>query len=193
MKVYFHLSLDGFSNCYVVTNEKTKQAIIIDPGKMSPEILMNIERDEYTLSAALLTHNHKSHYTGLRTLQKIYSPEVYAADYEIVGAYTQLLKGDGMLNVAGLNVAFMSVPGHTSDSMVYRIGSLLFTGDSLTAGILGKTSNSYAEKILRTNILTKVLSQNDSLTIMPGHGPPSSVEAEKKYNLMNDDFIFSDR
>ena len=43
MKVYFHLSIDGFSNCYVITNETTKEAIIIDPGVITKEIIEQIE------------------------------------------------------------------------------------------------------------------------------------------------------
>lgn len=183
MKVYFHFSLDGFSNCYIVGNDATKEALIIDPGKMTPEMLNHIELNKYTLSGILITHNHTSHCRGLSTLMKIYSPKVYAADFEIAGTNTIALKGDGVLKAAGFAVGYLSVPGHSSDSMTYKIGRILFTGDALTAGLVGTTNNSYAEKTLRSNVQTKLLSQQEDLIIMPGHGPPSTVAAEKKYNL----------
>ena len=183
MKIYFHLSLEGFSNCYVVTNPETKTALIIDPGKITKEILEQIEADHYTLEAVLITHNHQSHLRGLSTIRKIYKPQIFATDYEVAGFETQVLKGDGVLKTAGLTIGYMSVPGHTPDSMVYKIGKVLFTGDALTASMIGSTSNAYAEKMLLSNVHNKILSQNDDTVIMPGHGPPSTVLAEKKFNL----------
>lgn len=183
MKIYFHLSLEGFSNCYVVTNPESKKALIIDPGKITKEILEQIEIDRYSLEAVLITHNHESHLRGLSTIRKIYKPQVYAADYEVAGNDTQVLKGDGTFTAAGLSVIHMSVPGHTPDSMVYKIGKVLFTGDALSASMLGTTNNAYAEKMLLSNVHNKILTQHDDTVIMPGHGPPSSVAAEKQFNL----------
>ena len=54
MKVYFHFNIDGFSNCYVVTNEKTMEALIIDPGKITKEILEQIENGPFDLTAVLI-------------------------------------------------------------------------------------------------------------------------------------------
>lgn len=182
IKIYFHLCLEGFSNCYIVENDQTKQALIIDPGTVNKEMIMQIEQNHFTLEAVLITHNHYSHYRGLKTLRKIYQPKIYTADYELAADDTKIIKGDGILKIIGTNVGYLSVPGHTADSMVYRIGKILFTGDALTAGLIGNTNNSYAEKILKTNIKTKILSQNDELVIMPGHGPPSNIKAEKQFN-----------
>lgn len=183
MKIYFHLSIEGFSNCYLVTNPITKEAIIIDPGTITHEIINQIEEQYYTLVGILVTHHHKSHTRGIPTLRKIYNPKIYAADYEVAGSSTNVLKGDGTIKVAGLTVNYMSIPGHTPDSLCFKIGKVIFTGDALTAGMIGDTSNSYAEKNLINNIETKILSQNDDLVIMPGHGPPSSIGAEKQFNL----------
>ena len=182
MKVYFNLSIDGFSNCYVVTNPEEKTAIIIDPGVVTKEILEQIEREHLSLVAVLVTHNHESHLKGLSTIRKIYNPKIYAADYEVAGKDTQILKDDGILRIGGLQVGYMSVPGHTPDSMVYKIGKVLFTGDALSASTLGSTANSYAERMLLAAVHNKILSQHDDTVIMPGHGPPSSVAAEKKFN-----------
>lgn len=182
MKVYFNLSIEGFSNCYVVTNEETNEALIIDPGVITKEIIEQIERDKFKLVGVLITHNHKSHIRGLNTLRKIYSPRIYAADYEVAGSDTFLLKGDGIIRVAGLSVGYMSVPGHSHDSLVYKIGQILFTGDVLTAGLIGETNSTYSKKTLLSNVQSKILSQQTDILLMPGHGPPSSVLAERKFN-----------
>lgn len=183
MKVYFHLSLDGFSNYYIVTNEETKEAIIIDPGIITKEIISQIENDKYNLKGVLVTHNHASHIRGLSTLRKIYSPKIYAADYEVAGSDTNILKGDGIMRLAGLTIGYMSIPGHTPDSMVFKIGQILFTGDVLTAGLIGETNSSYSKKTLLSNIQAKLLSQQADIVVMPGHGPPTTIIAEQKFNL----------
>ena len=172
MKVYFHLNLGGFSNCYIVVNEKTSEAIIIDPGKITEEIISRIEDNHLKLVAVLITHNHGSHAGGLHTLRKIYSPKILAADWEVAGENTRLAK---------MIVRYMSVPGHTSDSVVYQIGNILFTGDILSAGEIGSTNSSYSEYILKSNIEKKIFSQQDNVILMPGHGPPTTLGAVKAF------------
>lgn len=185
MKIYFHLTLEGFTNCYVVVNDdpSVKEALIIDPGKISNEIIDQIEAGGYKLTAVLITHNHTNHVRGLTTLNKIYSPTVYAADYEIGKKKSVILHGDGTVIAAGLTVQFFSVPGHTPDSMVFKIGNVLFTGDTLTSGVIAETTSQYSRKMLDSKIREKIFSQTDDTIIMPGHGPPSTVSAEKQYNL----------
>ncbi len=182
MKIYFHLNLEGFSNCYVIVNENTHEAIIVDPGQITTEIINHIETGGYKLTGVLVSHNHGSHVAGLSTLRKIYSPEVYAADWEVAGNDTNVLKDDGVLKIAGLDVEYYSLPGHTNDSMVYKIGSVLFTGDSLSACKIGSTNSKFSERTLVKNIRQKILSQTDDTVIMPGHGPPTSVGVEREFN-----------
>lgn len=183
MKVYFHLNIEGFSNCYLIVNEHTKQAIIVDPGIVTHQIIDNIERSGYDLAGVLITHNHGSHVHGLKVLQKIYTPEIYAADWEVADEKTCVLKDEGTIEIAGLEVSYMSVPGHTPDSMVYKIGNILFTGDVISAGRIGSSNNKYSEKALISNIKQKILSQTDETVLMPGHGPPTTVGAERIFNV----------
>ena len=165
MKIYFHLNIEGFSNAYLILNPETKKALIVDPGKITTKMIDQIEQDKYDLSAVFITHNHKSHIMGLHTLKKIYRPKIYA------------------VTEAGLQIDYISVPGHTPDSMVYKIGLCLFTGDVLLAGQAGYTNSTYSKHTLITNIQSKILSQQENTVIMPGHGPPSTVASEKRFNL----------
>lgn len=185
MKIYFHLSLQDFTNCYMVMNDtaEKKQALIIDPGQINVKMIEQIECDGYELCGILITHNHTNHVCGLKTINKIYTPTVYAADSEVAGTKTTLLRGDGEINVAGMKVEYLSVPGHTMDSLVYKIGNVLFTGDTITSGIIGETSSEYSKRLLQSKIKEKILSQTDETVIMPGHGPPTTVGIEKIYNL----------
>ncbi len=187
MKIYFHLNTGGFSNSYIVSNENTNEAIIIDPGKISDEIITQIEDNKLRLAAILITHNHGSHVSGLKTLMKIYSPKIYGADYEIAGEKTNVITGDGTLRIADLTVKYMTLPGHTTDSMIYQIGNAIFTGDTISAGKLGSTNSSYSTHLLRRNIEEKILSQQENTVLLPGHGPPTSVGAERRFNMDMDD------
>ena len=182
MKVYFHFNIDGFSNCYVVTNEKTMEALIIDPGKITKEILEQVESGPFNVTAVLITHSHKSHVRGLETLKKIYKPKVYAADFDIAGSEETLLNGDGIIYAAGLQIKHLALPGHSADSMAYKIGHIVFTGDTIFAGMISITSSTYARRTLISNISTKILSQQDDIILMPGHGPPSTLASEKNFN-----------
>ena len=65
--------------------------------------------------------------------------------------------------------------------MIYKIGNVLFTGDSLSAGKIGSTNSSYSDFVLRRNIEQKILSENDATVIMPGHGPPTCIGAERMF------------
>ena len=179
MKIYFHINEGGFSNCYLVVNEISNQAIIIDPGKITKEIIARIENNHLNLAAVLITHNHGSHADGLKTLRKIYSPKVFAADWTVAANDTTVITGDGSTQIEGMQVSYLSIPGHTADSVVYSIGSILFTGDVLLSGEIGKTNSSYSEYILRSNIEHKIFSQLDSTILMPGHGPPTTLGAAK--------------
>lgn len=179
------MCLEEFTNSYMIVNDdpNVMEAIIIDPGQISNKVISQIEDNHYKLTSVLITHNHKHHVKGLGTLTKIYSPQIYTADYEIEGCKANLIRGDGKLNLAGLDVEYYSLSGHSIDSMIFKIGNLIFTGDAIGAGIIGDTAGAYFKKMLCTNIEKKVFSQCDDLVLLPGHGPPTTVAAEKYFNV----------
>lgn len=196
MKIYFHLCLEEFTNSYLVVNDdpSVMEAIVIDPGKVSSQLVDQIESGGYKLSAVLITRNNEAALKGLTTLMKIYSPQVYAADCEIESNKTNLIRGDGKLDIAGLEVDYFSITGHSTDSMCFKIGNVLFTGDSLTAGVVGETSGTYFKRMLCSNIEKKIFSQSDELVVMPGHGPPTTVATERYYNIdITDNKKFANR
>lgn len=189
MKLYFHYSLEGFSNSYLIGNEENREAVFVDPGKISPRMLEQLELNNLHLTCVLITHNHESHHRGLETLMRIYEPRIYAADAELNGIPATLLQGNGTFLAAGFAIRYFSTPGHSPDSLMYQIENILFTGDSLTAGRLGRTNNVYGTRNLKTHLRKKMLSQDDPIILMPGHGPPSTIGAERLYNteLMHSD------
>lgn len=183
MKIYFHRNIENSSNCYVVVNEELKEAVIIDPGKITKEMISQFEDYGYVPKAVLITHNHPAHIRGLTTLLKIYDVQIYAGEAQILGFQTNMISQEGELTLAGLNIQYCCIPGHTPDSICYKIGSVIFSGDVISAGKIGETNSNYSKMILKKGIEQKILVQNEDTTIMPGHGPLTSVAAEKSFNL----------
>ncbi|MGI5089241.1 MBL fold metallo-hydrolase [Treponema sp. OMZ 305] len=186
MKIYPHYSNEGFVNSYLVGNEIRKEALIIDPGKITGEVIGHIEKNGYRLSAVCITHNHIRHYGyGLPTLLKIYNPRIYAADQVLVGKHGKMLRGDCALSIAGFSVECFSVPGHSPDSYLFKINNCIFTGDSLTAGIVGSTLHSFAAKTLAEQLEKKLFIYDDALILLPGHGPPTTIGVERDFTHAN--------
>lgn len=183
MKLYIHYCSYGFSNCYVLGADDGAEAIIIDPGSMDGQLLESIEKNNFLLSAVLLTHDHKGHVNGLRTLGRIYQMKVIAINRVVQDIRTSRVKDGDIFSIGPFDIEVISVPGHSADSVVYRIGSMLFTGDALTSGLVGATDSAYGKKTLVNALRSRLFSLPGDYTVFPGHGPPSTLEAERRYNV----------
>ena len=187
MKVFFHFSVTGFSNTYVVGPDNSGDALIVDPGNFNAELLTLIESNGYYPRGILLTHGHRSHVQGLKTILKIYDAEIFYNSAEVIGRQATVFRGGETKAIYGFDVTAYDVPGHSPDSLVYQIGDMLFTGDTLFAGSIGSSANSYASALLAESLRNTLFPLPDRTLIFPGHGPPSTIGAEKKtnYALLN--------
>jgi glyoxylase-like metal-dependent hydrolase (beta-lactamase superfamily II) len=206
MKLFFHYCPSGLSNCYVVGSddggkdarerrrgggEKPEdpsggrpqgEALVIDPAGMDEQILGFIEGNEYRVRAVLITHDHANHVHGLRTLRRIYDAEIYGVNHVIQEIRTTMVRDGDVIRLGPFTVAVISVPGHSADSAVFKIDNLLFTGDSLSAGLVGRTASSYGAAVQMNALRGKILSLPGNCLVFPGHGPPTSLEAERRFN-----------
>jgi len=184
----------GFSNCYILGTEETdtpdgehndggrNDAVIIDPGSMDMQILDFLENNNFNLTGVLITHDHLNHVHGLRTLLRIYNPVIYAVNRTILEHETHPVKDGDIIGIGRIRAEVISIPGHSSDSAVYQINNLLFTGDVLSAGLVGETASAYGAALQVNNLRTRILSLPGNYAVLPGHGPPSSLEAERRFN-----------
>ncbi|MDR3020055.1 MAG: MBL fold metallo-hydrolase [Treponema sp.] len=187
MKLFFQYCSYGFSNCYIIGEENAAEdgqntAIIIDPGSMENVTLETIENHNFNLKAVLITHDHLSHVRGLRTLKRIYDAEVYAVNHSIMDHKTNMVKDEDNIKIDGFSIEVISIPGHSSDSVVYKVDNLLFTGDVLTAGLVGSTASAYGTTTQMNKLRSRLLSLPGDYIVLPGHGPPSTLEAERRFN-----------
>ena len=183
MKIYQHYSIYGFSNGYIVGNEEKREALIVDPAEVTTTMIDQIENKRYILKAILITHNHIHHVRGLKTLMKIYSPELYASDNKIFGFPCRKVRDGDVFEEAGFSVKAVAIPGHSQDSIVYIIGSALFSGDAIHSGVIGKTTSTFNAVALAQRLRARLDALPASMLIFPGHGPPSTVGTERKFNI----------
>jgi hydroxyacylglutathione hydrolase len=188
VKIYFHYCIYGFSNCYIIGSEDSdesgapRNALIVDPGCMDEKLVDFIERNDYTVRGILITHDHTNHVHGLKTFKKIYNAEVFAVDPTVCEQRATIVHDGDILDLAPFSVEVFSVPGHSADSAVYRLERLLFTGDVMTAGLVGTTASSYGRAVQSAAIRSKLLSLPGDFVVLAGHGPPSTLEAERRFN-----------
>ncbi len=183
MKLYFHFAVVGFANTYLIGPPQGGEAILVDPGIMDKELLTLIESNKYYIRTILVTHHHNSHVKGIKTLKKIYDADIYAFSPYILDFPSIPIKdGDRFSAASGIEVEVIEVPGHSSDSLVYHIGGMIFTGDVLAAGRAGNTKNSFSRALLLRSISEKLFTLPDTTLVLPGHGPPSTLKAERMFN-----------
>ncbi len=182
MRCFINFSLIGFSNTYLIGPDKGGDAIIIDPGEMNIKLLNLIEENNFYLRHILVTHNHMPHISGIKTLLKIYDAVIYSASDQILTFPSKVISQGTFLNLSGTEVEVLEFAGHSEDSLVYKIGKMLFTGDTLCAGNLGQGENKESINLIRKSVSTKIKNMDDSILVFPGHGPPSTIKAEKDFN-----------
>ncbi len=182
MQFFTHFSVLDFSNSYLFGPDAGGDAVLIDPGIFDAPLLRLIEDHGLYVRYVLVTHAHKAHINGLKTLLKIYDAGLYSHHPSILDyPSTPVLEGQP-LQVGDFRFEVLETPGHSSDSICYRLDRILFTGDTLTAGSVGRTFSGYARGIQLASIRQKLLKLPDETIVFPGHGPPSRIGIERAYN-----------
>ena len=182
MKILSHFPAIGVSNTYIIGPSNGGDAILVDPGRFDVALLELIEKNNFNIKSVLLTHDHENHVRGLKTLMKIYSPSVFAGNNSIYDITTVQVRDGERIDCSGFPLEVLEVKGHSSDSRVYKIENYIFTGDILSAGRIGSSQSSYVRDLLIESIKTKILCLREEILVLPGHGPPTSVAAELRWN-----------
>lgn len=185
------------ANCYVVYDD-LKNGFMIDPVYPQGKIEKFIEDQAIKIDFILLTHTHFDHVLGLNYFKNKYKVEVFASedskdiandkDYNLSRGIADLdieinkyLK-DGEL-FSKYNIKAIKTPGHSLDSMSYKLGDNIFSGDTLFRQSIGRSDfpgGSY--NVLISSILNKLFIYEDSTNIFPGHGQSSQIGYEKRNN-----------
>lgn len=203
MKVEIFVTGIISTNCYVVSNEETKEAVIIDPAACPKKLTGYIEEEGLEVTAVLLTHGHFDHMMGVQELVDRYQVPVYVheAEKELIGnpqlnlsaSYTNgvtftkgtYVKDKEVLFLAGYDFLVLHTPGHTQGGVCYYVESehVLFSGDTLFCNSVGRTDfpTSSMSDLIRS-IREKLLPMPDETIIYPGHMGATTIGNERINN-----------
>jgi glyoxylase-like metal-dependent hydrolase (beta-lactamase superfamily II) len=197
-------SLGAFqTNCYVITDEATHTAVVLDPGYQPDIVLDAIEG--YSVTHILLTHAHLDHIGGLAQLKQHTRAPVYIHQEERDWLTDPMLNGSGrwpqgggyitgpaadrfvaegdMIFFGGTEILVLHVPGHSPGSVAYILNDQVFAGDTLFYGSIGRTDLPGGDReTLLHSIRTKLYTLPDNTLVYPGHGQETSIEREKQLN-----------
>ncbi len=180
------------TNCYIIWDEKTKEAAIVDPADDAQKIIENIRDLNLKLKYVMLTHAHKDHTIALNELLKNYDIKVIASvdeapmlegkvnDCSDVFGLSQLpfdlsrfiLLNDGeCFNIGDINIKIIHTPGHTKGSACYYIEDekILLTGDTLFSDCFGRCDLDSASIEDMANSLYNLYKNYNDVHIFPGH------------------------
>lgn len=182
MNIHPHLIAEGLCNTYIVSQGDYTEALLVDPAGLDAELIDVIESHHFKLTSILITHRHASHVGGLKKILKVYDPVIFAFHPQIQGIATKTVHDGETFTTSGLTIQAIQVPGHSLDSLVYKIGNALFTGDTLHAGCIGSTKNDMEKQLLVHSLKQKIMCLNDNCLIYPGHGAISKLRIERMFN-----------
>ena len=190
------------ANCYLVWDEQSKEAVVIDPGGDPDTIIDAISRNSLKVIHIINTHGHVDHVeandlirqkTGATLL--IHSADVsLLQDLELNLSQalgrgknflppTKALEDKDKLKLNGFELEVLHTPGHTPGSICLYGDKSLFSGDTLFAGGVGRTDLPGGNfRQLKDSLEHKILKLSDEVVVYPGHGPNTTIGKERRDN-----------
>lgn len=192
------------ANCYILWDPKSREAFVIDPGGDADVIKEAVKKEGIRVKYIINTHGHFDHVGADSELKSSFKSPIaihkkdtgLLADSHEHGKFfgiktprqrgADILLEDGDTLAAGsVTLEVLHTPGHTQGCICLysKKDGLLFTGDTLFAGSVGRTDfEGGSMEDLLDSIKRKILPLGDSVRVLPGHGSPSTIGDEKKSN-----------
>ncbi|MFA6384706.1 MAG: MBL fold metallo-hydrolase [Candidatus Omnitrophota bacterium] len=189
------------TNCYIVAAEAGADALLIDPGADADVIQAALDRHHCKVGLIVNTHGHYDHIGAdgdfdapvavhpddaamLRDARKNYSAD-FGKSVEVKNTIRYVEDGQRII-VGGLTLKVLHTPGHSAGGISLLLEKprtgILFSGDALFAGSVGRTDLGGSREALTRSIKSKLLTLPDETIVYPGHGPATTIGAERRDN-----------
>jgi hydroxyacylglutathione hydrolase len=193
-------------NCSILVDDKSRKAIVIDPGGDFEEILERLERCQATVEAIVHTHTHIDHVGATAPLCRWSSAEaqIHEADrflYELLPIQAALLglpvpeicaisgslRDQTVVRAGSIELCVLHTPGHTPGSVSFSVEDetqkIAFTGDTLFRRGIGRTDlwGGDSDEILRS-LRNRLMTLAEDTIVVPGHGPRTTIGDERRAN-----------
>jgi hydroxyacylglutathione hydrolase len=189
-------------NCYIIFDEKTKEAIVIDPGDDARDILHLVNGKSLKVKYIVNTHAHFDHVGANKLLKEATGAEllIHEGDSALLGATTNQARMFGMtatsspkadrfvkhgdvITAGDVSLTVLHTPGHSAGGISLVGDGVVFTGDALFAGSVGRTDLMGGDLMtLITAIKEHLMTLPDDTIVLSGHGPQSTIGEERADN-----------
>ena len=179
------------TNCYILWDEQTNEAAVIDPGAAGQKIADFLTVHGLTLRMILLTHAHYDHVGGLKLLHELTGAPVYVSTADSTDPagmthgrliFTNTYDDGDELTLGSIKIRVIATPGHTPGGVCLLAGDLLFSGDTLFAGSCGRTDFQGGDQRAMMASLRKLGQLPGNPQVLPGHMESSTLDDERQYN-----------
>ncbi len=190
-------------NCYIVGCEETREVAVIDPGGNAAGILDLLKKHDLKAVYIINTHGHIDHIGGNQGVKEATGAKIliHEADAPMLGSSAsnlaslmgakvtsppadQFLKDGDIIKIGNtVELEVIHTPGHSPGGICLKTGDIIFVGDTLFQGSIGRTDfpgGSYPQLIKM--IKEKLLRYGDEVVAYPGHGPATTIGFERKHN-----------
>lgn len=189
-------------NCYLVGDEKTREALVIDPGGDARKIIDSIKKLQLSIVAIVNTHAHFDHVGALNAVRDFTGAPfmLHEAEVPVLGSAPmsaamfglsianpkpadRLLREGDQVKAGSIALKVLHTPGHTPGGICLLEGQHVFVGDTLFQGSIGRTDFPGGDYgTLMASIRDKLLPLPDATIVHAGHGAATTIGAEKQFN-----------